>query len=156
MYRGNRPRGLARLLNGLAARQFAAGLLSRDRDTTLQVRGYKSGITVSVPVVIADHEGHRYLVSILGEDANWVRNVRHAQGRAALKRGKVQQVTLTEVPPDERAPILKRYLAVAPGARPHIPVNRYAPLAEFASIATNFPVFRIDPSGEGSDDVTGR
>ena len=145
MYRGNRPRGLARVLNRFAAWQFASGLASRDRDVTLQARGRKSGAIVSVPVVIVDHAGHRCLVSMLGEDANWVRNVRHAQGRAALKRRTTEQVTLTEEPPRERSPILKRYLDVAPGARPHIPVARHEALAEFAAVAHEFPVFRIDP-----------
>ena len=29
-----------------------------------------------VPVVVAEYEGGRYLVSMLGKDANWVLNVR--------------------------------------------------------------------------------
>lgn len=145
MYRGNRPDGLARFLNTVAAWQFSSGLLSRERDTTLRVAGRTSGKTVSVPVVIADYSGERYLVSMLGEDANWVRNVRHAAGQAELKRREIEHVSLTEVPPAERAPILRRYLAVAPGARPHIPVDRHAPLAELARIADDYPVFRIQP-----------
>jgi hypothetical protein len=31
-----------------------------------------------------------------------------------------------------------------PGGRPHIPVNPDAPLADFAAIAKNYPVFRVD------------
>lgn len=135
-------------MNSVAAWQFAAGLL-RWRDATLQVRGRRSGKTIAVPVVIADHDGERYLVSMLGEDANWVRNVKHAGGRAALKRRGVQQVSLVDLPPAERAPILKRYLAVAPGARPHFPVDRHAPLTDFAAIAADYPVFRIVPTPPG-------
>jgi hypothetical protein len=43
---------------------------------------------------------------------------------------------------------LRRYLKLAPGARPHIPVDRRAPLAEFEAIAADYPVFRIcdDPA----------
>jgi hypothetical protein len=52
-------------------------------------------------------------------------------------------VHLEEVEAGARAPILRRYLAVAPGARPHIPVNRHAPLQEFEQIAKDFPVFRV-------------
>jgi hypothetical protein len=54
-------------------------------------------------------------------------------------------VQLEEVEPELRAPILRRYLAVAPGARPHMPVDRNAPLAHFQRIADQFPVFRVRP-----------
>jgi hypothetical protein len=81
---------------------------------------------------------------LLGESCNWVRNVRAAGGRVTLHRGR-RTVTarLTEVPAAGRAPVLKRYLAVAPGGRPHLPVDRGAPLVEFAAIAADYPVFRI-------------
>jgi hypothetical protein len=52
-------------------------------------------------------------------------------------------VHLVEVEPAERAPILRQYLAVAPGARAHFPVSRQAPLADFERIADQYPVFRI-------------
>ncbi|MGE2832667.1 nitroreductase family deazaflavin-dependent oxidoreductase [Mycobacterium sp. SMC-4] len=145
MYRGGRPGALARVLNTLAAWQFSAGVLSRRCDANLLVRGRTSGKTVTVPVVITDYDGERYVVSMLGEDANWVRNVRQAGGRASLRRRGVEDVLLVEVPTDERAPILRRYLALAPGARPHIPVDRRAPLAEFERVAADFPVFRVEP-----------
>lgn len=142
MYRGNRPGGVARVLNAIAAWQFGAGV-SRRCDATLLVRGRVSGRTVAVPVVVADYRDERYLVSMLGQDANWVRNVRQADGRAALKRRTVEDVSLIEVPPGERAPILKRYLTLAPGARPHVPVDRHAPVEQFAAIAGDYPVFRV-------------
>ena len=72
-------------------------------------------------------------------------NVRAASGRAVLRRGGRQEVRLEEVEPGDRAPILRRYLQVAPGARPHLPVDRHAPLAEFERIAEQYPVFRITP-----------
>jgi hypothetical protein len=80
---------------------------------------------------------------MLGERANWVRNVRAAQGRAVLRRRTREAVILEDVPIDERPPILRRYLELAPGARPHIRVDRHAPLADFASIARCTPVFRV-------------
>jgi len=52
-------------------------------------------------------------------------------------------VRLEEVDPRAHALILRRYLQVAPGARPHIPVDRRASLVEFEHIAAQFPVFRI-------------
>jgi deazaflavin-dependent oxidoreductase (nitroreductase family) len=145
MYRGNRPGLLARAMNWASAVQFSAGLLSPRRAVTMEVLGRRSGRLVRVPVVVTDFDGERYLVSMLGDDANWVRNVRAAGGLAVLSRGGREQVRLVEVDPGARAPILKRYLAVAPGARPHVPVDRTAPLAEFERIAKRFPVFRILP-----------
>jgi hypothetical protein len=89
-------------------------------------------------------DGERYLVSMLGEDSNWVRNVRAARGKARLVHGIREEVVLKEVNIGERAPILKAYLQIAPGARPHIPVSRDAPVSAFAKIAANYPVFRIE------------
>jgi hypothetical protein len=54
-----------------------------------------------------------------------------------------KRVRLEEVDPDARAPILRRYLELAPGGRPHIPVDRHAPVAEFERIAADYPVFRV-------------
>ncbi len=119
-----------RSLNRCWARLWAAGLLSRPCDMTLEVRGRRTGRVVSLPVVVADYGGARYLVSMLGENANWVRNVRAANGRAMLRRRGIQHVTLEEVPAPERAPILKRYLEIAPGARPHFPVDLRSPPTE--------------------------
>jgi deazaflavin-dependent oxidoreductase (nitroreductase family) len=143
MYRGDRPGLLARAMNRVSAVQFAAGLLSPARAVTLELRGRRTGRTISFPVVVADYEGERYLVSMLGEKANWVSNARAAGGRGVLRRGRRETIRLEEVDPDRRAPILRRYLALAPGARPHIPVDRHAPLSDFERVAPAFPVFRI-------------
>ena len=66
-----------------------------------------------------------------------------------LRHGRRETVTLEEVDPGERPPILRRYLEVAPGGRPHIPVDRRAPLGEFEEIAAQFPVFRIATEESG-------
>jgi len=144
MYRGGRPGRLARVLNRLSALQFSAGVLSPKRASTLEVRGRTTGRLISFPVVVADYDGERYLVAMLGNDAGWVKNVRAAAGRASLRRGTREEVHLVEVEPGARAPILRRYLALAPGARPHLPVDRHARLEEFEAIAAQFPVFRVD------------
>ena len=146
MYRGGRPGRLARAANRLSARQFSAGFLSPQRAVTLEVRGRRSGQVISLPLVVADLAGERYLVSMLGNEASWVRNVRAAGGLAVLRRGGRHTVRLVEVEPGQRAPVLKRYLAVAPGARPHLPVDRHASLEEFERIADKYPVFRITPA----------
>jgi hypothetical protein len=109
----------------------------------LEVPGRRSGRVISFPVVIADYAGERYLVAMLGENTNWVQNVRAAGGRASLRHGCRETVRLDEVDTDERPPILRRYLDCAPGARPHIPVDRRAPEGEFERIAPQVPVFRV-------------
>jgi hypothetical protein len=94
-------------------------------------------------LVVTDVDGERYLVSMLGEGANWVANLRASGGRAVLRRGTRTSIRLVEVPVNERAPILRRYLGLAPGARPHIPVDRHAPVTAFERVAAAYPVFRI-------------
>ena len=149
MYRGGHPGVLARVMNRITAVQFSAGVLSPTRAATLEVPGRATGRLISFPVVVAEYLGERYLVSMLGKDANWVRNVRAAGGRAVLRRRRRENVCLVEVEPGARAPILRRYLALAPGARPHLPVDQDAPLAEFERIADQFPVFRVTPAASG-------
>src|SRR5262245_53914674 len=141
-YRGGRPNRVAAVLNRLGAMLSSAGL-GPSRMVTMEVRGRHSGRVLSFPMVVAEHAGERYLVAMLGESTNWVRNVRASGGRAVLRHGRREAVRLEEVDPGERAPIIKRYLALAPGARPHVPVDRQAPLADFEVIAGRYPVFRI-------------
>ena len=144
LYAGGRPNRLARALNRLSVLQVGAGLMPA-RVVTLEVPGRVSGRTVSFPLVAVEQDGATYLVAMLGHRTNWVRNVAANGGRAVLRRrrGEPVAVELQEVDPADRAPILKRFLAVAPGARPHIPVDRHAPLADFARVAPDHPVFRV-------------
>ncbi|HET9110716.1 MAG TPA: hypothetical protein VFN78_07825 [Ktedonobacterales bacterium] len=110
---------------------------------TLEVTGRMTGRTISLPVAVVVVAGERYLVSMLGEDVQWVKNVRASGGRAALRSGGLEPVVLDEVFTEQRASILRVYLQHAPGARPHIPVDQHAPLAEFERIAGAYPVFRV-------------
>jgi F420H(2)-dependent quinone reductase len=142
LYRGGRPNRFARAQNRMSAVLFGAGLWP-SRAAELAVRGRRSGRTVTFPVVIAELDGERYLVSMLGDDTNWVRNVRAAGGVAQLRHGRREDVRLVEVPVAERAPVLRHYLDVAPGARPHVPVPRGAPAEQFAAVADRYPVFRV-------------
>ena len=144
LYRGGRPNALARLINRAWATAYAAGLWP-SRLATLEVRGRRTGRTVSFPVVIADHEGDRYLVSMLGDNTNWVRNVRAAGHQAMLLQGGRTAIRLDEVPVEHRATIIKRYCQVASSGRVHIPVDPDAPVSAFESVAARYPVFRIVP-----------
>jgi len=138
----HRPGAFMRAFNRADAALFSRGLGPRSA-VTLEVTGRRSGRTVEVPLAVAEVDGDRYLVSMLGEDVGWVRNVRAAGGRAVLRRRRREEVLLEEVPVAERAPIIKAYLKVAPGARPHIPVRPDAPLQEFEAVADRHPVFRV-------------
>ena len=111
----------------------------------LELPGRRSGRIVRLPLVMAVVDGERYLVSMLGEDTNWVRNVRAAGGEVVLWHGRREEVRLEEVAPDRRAPVLKAYLQRAPNARAHVPIDEDAPLAEFERVANRFPAFRVAP-----------
>jgi hypothetical protein len=142
MYRSGRPNWLARPQNRLSSLLFGAGVSPR-RAASLEVKGRNSGRVISLPVVIADWDGGEYLVAMLGEQANWVKNVRAAGGAAVLRRGWRQTVTLEEVPVADRPPIIRRYAAIAPGGRPHLGLDRAATLEECDALAPATPVFRI-------------
>ena len=84
-----------------------------------------------------------------GNDLSLV--VRMARGVLAYISGRIaklmpEAVRLEEVPVEDRPAILRRYLQLAPGARPHIPVDRNASLDEFAAVAPRYPVFRLVPA----------
>ena len=142
MYPGGRPNRIAAILNCAWAIVGATGLW-RNCLVTLEVPGRRSGRVISFPLIVADHEGERYLVAMLGERAQWVANVRAADGRAVLRHGRRMPVSLEEVEPAARGPIIRRHLEVAPAARSFVPVDRRAPLADFDRIAAEIPVFRI-------------
>src|SRR5262249_1670846 len=129
LYRGQRPHWIARLLNRVWAVVGSSGIASHGL-VSFEGTGRTSGRLVSRTVVLVIVEGQRYLVSMLGEHGQWVRNVRAAGGRAVLRRGGREAIHLAEVPTDQRAPILRAYLQCAPGARPHVPVDKDGPLAE--------------------------
>jgi hypothetical protein len=145
-YEARHRTAVVRLMNRTGTLLFGAGIGPR-RAAALEVVGRSSGRVVSLPVVVTDWNGGRYLVSMLGDRANWVRNVRAANGRAVLRHHTRVAVQLTLVAPADRPPILRRYLAIAPGARPHIPLDRTASLEDFAAIADQIPVFRVRALG---------
>ena len=142
MYRGERPNRLARIMNRISALVFARGV-ARDYLVTLEVTGRRSGRRISLPLVMAVMDGQRYLVSMLGEEAAWVQNVRAENGKAILEHGRREEVRLEEIPIEQRAAVLKAYLQRAPGARPHVPIDKDAALSAFVRIADQIPVFRV-------------
>jgi F420H(2)-dependent quinone reductase len=129
-------------LNSVQARLTARGVFPALL-VALETRGRRSGKASLVQLVMAQVGTERYLVSMLGENADWVRNAHASAGAAVLRHGTTEDVKLEDVPVSQRAPILKAYLQVAPGARPHFDISRDAPLAEFEKVAARYPVFRI-------------
>lgn len=142
LYQGRRPNLLARVLNRGWSVLHAMGI-APNYLVTLQVLGRRTGRLISFPLVMALVDGERYLVSMLGSDVAWVRNLRAANGRALLRHGRTERVRLEEVEVDRRGPVLKVYLKRAPGARAHVAVDKDAPLHEFEAIAAQIPVFRV-------------
>lgn len=142
LYRGGRPHKLAKLLNRGWAFVHARGI-APNYMVTLEVVGRKSGKIISFPLAMTVLDGNRYLVSMLGKDANWVQNVRAAGGKATLRHGITEEIWLEEVEVQARPVILKAFLQHAPGARPHVPVSKDAPLSAFEGIAADYPVFRL-------------
>lgn len=142
MYRGGRPNQLTKMINMGWAFLHTLGIFP-NRLVTLEVTGRQSGKTISFPLAMVVIKGERYLVSMLGEEVNWVRNIKAAGGKAQLRHGRSERVMLEEVDVNQRPPILKAYLQIAPGARPHIPVNKNASISDFEKIASKYPVFRV-------------
>jgi deazaflavin-dependent oxidoreductase (nitroreductase family) len=111
----------------------------------LEVRGRKSGEWRRTPVNLLKFQGDRYLVAPRG-NTQWVRNMRvSGEGRLALGR-RVEEFTATEVPEDERPPLLRAYLekwkwevgAFFGGVGPDSSDE------ELRRIAPDHPAFRID------------
>lgn len=126
-YAGGRPNEEAKAIH----RRFVAGWHPRLLPIAgvLDVPGRRSGATIHVPLVIVPYRGRWYLVSMLGQRANWVANVRAAGGQAVLLHGCRRPVRLVEIPAVQRAPIIRRYLLVAWGARPHMAATMACPAA---------------------------
>src|SRR5215212_4000296 len=105
---GGRPNRVARILNRCWAALRALGV-APDYLVTLEVPDRRPGRIVSLPLVMVVVGGERYLVSMLGEEVNRVRNMKAARAtspyamvvarRCVWKR--LRQIV---------APILKAYL----------------------------------------------
>lgn len=151
-YRERRPTRLGRAVNRTWTWIAAAGLTPyswpgqpRGGTIALEVRGRKSGRAFQNVITWVEHDGERYFVSMLGDRVDWVRNVRAAGGRAAIRHGPLQYVRLEEVPVEQRAPILRAYLKrTRVSTQEHLGgIAVDAPDDAFAAIAPRHPAFRI-------------
>jgi len=144
LYPGGRPRAFTGRINSATAWLSSIGIAPSFM-VSLETKGRRTGRTSRVPLVVAQLGADRYLVSMLGENVDWLRNARSSGGRVVLRHRIVEHVRLEEVPASERAPILKAYLQRAPGARPHFDIDQHASVEQFALIAPRYPVLRIRP-----------
>ena len=139
-YQGGKATALGRAFSRFWATWASLGLPPR-RQVGLEVKGRRTARPHTLALVVARHEGQQYLVSMLGE-CEWVKNVR-AQGEAYVISSRRRKVRLEEVPVERRAPIIKDYIRLAPGARPHIGLGTTATIEDCQRVAPNHPVFRI-------------
>jgi len=108
----------------------------------LTVRGRKSGQPHMVPVILVKQDSHSFLVAPYGV-VQWARNLR-AAGTATLTRGRRSEaISVTELPAQEAAPLLKEYLLNVVWVGPYFDVTRNSPFEAFEREAPCHPVFRI-------------
>lgn len=111
----------------------------------LTVRGRKSGQPHTIPVVLVEQDGQRWIVAPYGE-VQWVRNIR-VSGTATLTRGRRSEaISVTELPAHEAASVLKQYLSkVSGGVRSYFDATTNSPVEAFEREASRHPVFQITP-----------
>jgi deazaflavin-dependent oxidoreductase (nitroreductase family) len=108
----------------------------------LTVRGRTSGQPRTIPLVIHEQNGKRYLASPYGI-VDWVRNLRAAR-EAILTRGRrAETVTARELPQGEAALVLRADIKRNPFAR-SFGVTAYSSLEEFERAAVSHPVFVLE------------
>jgi hypothetical protein len=76
----------------------------------LSVPGRRSGRWHTLPIVVLDHDGERYLVSVRGE-SDWVLDLRASHSGRLSRRRHVEEISVVEVPVPDRAPLIAAYAA---------------------------------------------
>src|ERR1700704_4861857 len=103
-----RPGAGERLFGRILGFLVRIGLV-RGHFYVLEVRGRKSGRTISLPVDAIELDGRCYLVCARG-NSNWVRNARAADEVVLARALRRRRYAVREVPPNLRPPVLKAYL----------------------------------------------
>jgi hypothetical protein len=133
-------KGVNRVVMALQRLGFVVGTMH-----VLAVPGRRSGVYRSTPVSLLTIDGHRYIVAGL-DDADWVLNARVA-GRGMLRRGRTEEdISLVELPVEERARILREFPRLIPQGVPFF-TRLYGVTADpeqFAGLAETCPVFRVE------------
>jgi deazaflavin-dependent oxidoreductase (nitroreductase family) len=112
----------------------------------LTVRGRKSGQPRTVPIVLWERNGERYMASPYGI-VDWVRNLR-AAGEATLTRGRrTETVNARELPPSEAALIMRDDVREGNPFASSFGVTRDSSLEEFEHAAIGHPMFILQSVG---------
>jgi deazaflavin-dependent oxidoreductase (nitroreductase family) len=136
-----------RVLNALVTPLARLGL-GPAHTYLLTVRGRRTGRPYTTPVTLVEHDGELWLVAPFGE-RNWVKNAR-AAGSVQLRRGRrTTRARVSEVPAQERAPILRKYVERVPTVARFFDAPKGAPEERFAAEAGGHPVFRLRPQPDG-------
>ena len=144
-----KPGALERILGRTLVFLVWIGLV-RGHFYVLEVRGRKTGKTISLPVDPLDLEGRRYLVCARG-NSNWVRNVRTAGEVALVRAMRRRRYRARELPPDMRPPILKAYLdRLASEVQRFFPVPKGSAVESFYNLAPRYPIFALQPLDEAN------
>jgi deazaflavin-dependent oxidoreductase (nitroreductase family) len=116
-----------------------------------RVPGRTSGQLRSTPVAPLDADGQRWLVAGFAE-ADWVKNLRLSGWGILTKGTRSERVTVVEVAPEERAPILQAFVqqmehmggdSSGPSGHFAFAIGPDEPLEAYAAIADRHPIFRI-------------
>jgi hypothetical protein len=142
-----RPGAVDRIFGRMLAFLVWIGLI-RGHFYVLEVRGRRSGRTISLPVDPIDLEGQRYLVCARG-DSNWVRNARTAGEVVLVRAMRRQRYAVRELPPGMRPPVLKAYLDhFASEVQRFFPIPKGSVVESFNDLAPRYPVFELQPLDE--------
>ncbi|GHO43972.1 nitroreductase family deazaflavin-dependent oxidoreductase [Ktedonospora formicarum] len=112
----------------------------------LTIRGRKSGQPRTVPIVLWERNGERYMASPYGI-VDWVRNLR-AAGEATLTRGRrTEKVNARELPPREAALVMRDDVREGNPFASSFGVTRDSSLEEFEQAAIGHPMFILQSMG---------
>jgi len=118
--------------------------------STIVVKGRHSGEDRTSVATWIEHEGERYFVSMNGQGADWVKNLRAAGGWAQLRRGKRQAVTLEELPVSKRASVIRAwYRRTWRSTQSRLGLDPHAGIEEFELLAHTHPVFKVVTHRQG-------
>lgn len=152
------PAGAPRYLKpGVVERWFGHGLallvrlgLVRGHFYVLEVRGRKSGRTISLPVDPIEVDERCYLVCARGE-SQWVRNARAAGEVVLVRAMRRRRYIARELAPEMRPPVLKAYLdRFATEVQRFFPIPKGSAVEVFADIAPLYPVLELFPDTAGT------
>jgi deazaflavin-dependent oxidoreductase (nitroreductase family) len=140
-----RPKALDRFVNPLLGKILVPLGLTPRRLHMLTVRGRRSGIARTRPIIVIEHEGNRWLVALSGQ-ADWVRNVR-VDPRAQLSAGRrIEAVRLIEAVPADAPAVVKAYVTQWKWNRRYFDHGPDDPPEAFASDVAVHPAFRVEPA----------